>query len=121
MILLEGENVLLDALQALQNEGSRAEVAQTFKTQGNEAVQELKWVDAKEFYTKAITVINAKEDKWEKPEDPKEEAALLVKLTEASHINRALCNLELGMSDLDELVGSLLMSCLRRKLPRLQS
>lgn len=31
------------------------------------------------------------------PEDPEEEAALLRKLEEASHINRALCNLELGM------------------------
>ncbi|KAJ5941840.1 hypothetical protein N7516_002008 [Penicillium verrucosum] len=93
---VQGENVLLDALQALQNEGTRGEVANTFKGQGNEAVQELKWIDAKEFYTKAIAVINAKENKWEKPEDPEEEAALLRKLEEASHINRALCNLELG-------------------------
>ena len=95
--LLDGQNMLLDALQALQNEGSRAEVAQSFKSQGNEAVQELRWIDAKEFYTKALAVINAKEDKWEKPEDEKEEAALLVKLEEASYSNRALCNLELGM------------------------
>ncbi|KAJ5349245.1 Tetratricopeptide-like helical [Penicillium brevicompactum] len=92
----KGENVLLDALQALQNEGTRAEVANTFKGQGNEAVQELKWIDAKEFYTKALAVINAKENKWEQPEDPKEEAELLVKLEEASYSNRALCNLELG-------------------------
>ncbi|CAG8195763.1 unnamed protein product [Penicillium salamii] len=91
-----GENMLLDALQALQNEGTRAEVAQSFKGQGNDAVQQLKWIDAKEFYTKALAVINAKEDKWEKPEDPKEEAELLVKLEEASYSNRALCNLELG-------------------------
>ncbi|CAI7573204.1 unnamed protein product [Penicillium glandicola] len=92
----KGENVLLDALQALQNEGTRSEVANTFKGQGNEAVQELKWIDAKEFYSKAIAVIHAKVDKWEAPEDPEEEAALLRKLDEASHINRALCNLELG-------------------------
>lgn len=105
MGFIEGENVLLDALQALQNEGTRGEVANTFKGQGNEAVQELKWIDAKEFYTKAITVINAKEDKWEKPEDPEEEAALLRKLEEASHINRALCNLELGMSYLPGCTG----------------
>lgn len=103
--LTEGENVLLDALQALQNEGTRGEVANTFKGQGNEAVQELKWIDAKEFYTKAIAVINAKEDKWEKPEDPEEEAALLRKLEEASHINRALCNLELGMPYLPGCMG----------------
>ncbi|KAF9248473.1 hypothetical protein DTO006G1_7854 [Penicillium roqueforti] len=92
----KGENVLLDALQALQNEGTRGEVANSFKGQGNEAVQGLKWIDAKEFYTKALAVINAKEDKWEAPEDPEEEAALLRKLEEASYINRALCNLELG-------------------------
>ncbi|KAJ6126576.1 hypothetical protein N7523_002188 [Penicillium sp. IBT 18751x] len=91
-----GENVLLDALQAMQNEGTRGEVAQGFKDQGNEAVQELRWIDAKEFYTKAIAVIYAKEDKWEKPEDPEEEKKLLRKMEELSHINRALCNLELG-------------------------
>ncbi|CDM37720.1 Elongated TPR repeat-containing domain [Penicillium roqueforti FM164] len=93
----KGENVLLDALQALQNEGTRGEVANSFKGQGNEAVQGLKWIDAKEFYTKALAVINAKENKWEAPEDFEEEAALLRKLEEASYINRALCNLELGM------------------------
>lgn len=90
--------MLLDALQALQNEGTRGEVANSFKGQGNEAVQGLKWIDAKEFYTKALAVINAKENKWEAPEDFEEEAALLRKLEEASYINRALCNLELGMS-----------------------
>ncbi|KAJ5174247.1 uncharacterized protein N7482_000124 [Penicillium canariense] len=92
----KGENVLLDALHALQNEGSRAEVAQSFKEQGNEAVQEKRWIDAKEMYTKSIAVIFAKEDKWEKPEDPKAEEKLLRQMEELSHINRALCHLELG-------------------------
>lgn len=59
-------------------------------------MQELRWIDAKEFYTKGIAVIFAKVDKWEKPEDPKAEEALLRKMEELSHINRALCNLELG-------------------------
>lgn len=121
MVSIEGENVLLDALQALQNEGTRAEVAQTFKGQGNEAVQELKWIDAKEFYTKAIAVIKAKEDKWEKPEDPEEEAKLLRKLEEASHINRALCNLELGKSYLLGRMRLPLTLYLYRKLPCLHS
>lgn len=57
----------------------------------------MRWIDAKEFYTKSIAVIFAKEDKWEKAEDPKAEKALLRKMEELSHINRALCNLELGM------------------------
>ncbi|KAJ5156825.1 hypothetical protein N7492_009628 [Penicillium capsulatum] len=91
-----GENELLDALTALQNEGTRGEVAQSFKEQGNEAVQELRWIDAKEFYTKSIAVINAKEDKWEKPESLEAEKKLLRQMEELSHINRALCNLELG-------------------------
>ncbi|KAJ5579414.1 hypothetical protein N7450_008281 [Penicillium hetheringtonii] len=92
----KGENILLDAITAMQNEGTRAEVAQSFKDQGNEAVSELRWIDAKEFYTKSIAVIYAKEDKWEKPEDLDAEKKLLRKLEELSHINRALCNLELG-------------------------
>ncbi|KAJ5930229.1 Tetratricopeptide-like helical [Penicillium verhagenii] len=91
-----GDNAMLDALTALQNEGTRGEVAQSFKEQGNEAVQEKRWIDAKEMYTKAIAVIAAKEDKWEKPEDIAVEKKLLLKMEELSHINRALCNLELG-------------------------
>ncbi|KAI9932632.1 hypothetical protein AWENTII_005051 [Aspergillus wentii] len=91
----DGENVVLDALQAMQNEGTRAEVAQSYREQGNEAAKEKRWIDAKEFYTKAIAVILAKVDKWEKPEDPNEEAKLLRQVEEASYINRALCNLEL--------------------------
>lgn len=87
----------MDALQALQNEGTRAEVAQSFKEQGNEAVQEKRWIDAKEMYTKSIAVIYAKEDKWDKPEDLEAEKKLLRQMEELSHINRALCNLELGM------------------------
>ncbi|KAJ5483032.1 hypothetical protein N7539_006478 [Penicillium diatomitis] len=91
-----GENELLDALQALQNEGTRGEVAQSYKEQGNEAVQEKRWIDAKEMYTKSIAVIFAKEDKWEKPEDPEAEKKVLRQMEELSHVNRALCNLELG-------------------------
>ncbi|KAJ5769596.1 hypothetical protein N7520_004155 [Penicillium odoratum] len=92
----KGENPMLDALTALQNEGTRGDVAQSFKDQGNEAVQEKRWIDAKEFYTKAIAVIYAKDDKWEEPEDREVENKLLRQLEELSHINRALCNLELG-------------------------
>lgn len=104
----------------MQNEGTRAEVAQSFKNQGNEAVSELRWIDAKEFYTKSIAVIYAKEDKWEKPEDIVAEKKLLRQLEELSHINRALCNLELGMLCISDVIFNrthipLLLSC--RKLP----
>ncbi|KAJ5549553.1 Tetratricopeptide-like helical [Penicillium frequentans] len=91
-----GENPMLDALTALQNEGTRGDVAQSFKEQGNEAVQEKRWIDAKEMYTKALAVIAAKEDNWEKPEDLAVEKKLVLQMEELSHINRALCNLELG-------------------------
>ncbi|GAB1216649.1 hypothetical protein ATERTT37_005866 [Aspergillus terreus] len=90
-----GENILLDAIQALQNEGTRGDVAQNFREQGNEAAKEKRWADAKEFYTKAIAVLLAKEDKWDKPEDQKEEDKLRRQVEEAAYINRALCNLEL--------------------------
>lgn len=99
MIWIDGENWMLDALHALQNEGTRGEVAQNFREQGNEAAREKRWIDAKEFYTKAIAVILVKEDKWDKPEDPEEEAKLLRQAEEASYINRALCHLELSMDD----------------------
>ncbi|KAA8649688.1 hypothetical protein EYZ11_012254 [Aspergillus tanneri] len=91
-----GENIMLDAIQALQNEGTRGDVAQNFREQGNEAAKEKRWIDAKEFYTKAIAVLLAKEDKWDKPEDAQEEEKLKRQVEEASYSNRALCNLELG-------------------------
>lgn len=81
----------------MQNEGTRGEVAQNFREQGNEAAREKRWIDAKEFYTKSIAVLTAKEDRWEKPEDPEQEKKVLKEVEEASYINRALCHLELGM------------------------
>ncbi|KAL2821396.1 hypothetical protein BDW59DRAFT_150049 [Aspergillus cavernicola] len=90
-----GENIMLDALRALQNEGTRGEVAQGFREQGNEAAKEKRWTDAKEFYSKSIAVLRSKEDKWDKPEDEAEEEKLLRQVEEASYINRALCHLEL--------------------------
>ncbi|KAL1981995.1 hypothetical protein VTN96DRAFT_1961 [Rasamsonia emersonii] len=91
----EGENVMLDAIRALQNEGTRAEVALNFREQGNEMAKAKNWKDAKEFYTKGIAVLNAKEDKWDKPEDLEKEQKMLREAREACYINRALCNLEL--------------------------
>lgn len=88
---------MLDALHALQNEGTRGEVAQNFREQGNEGAREKRWLDAKEFYSKAIAVVLAKEDKWDKPENREQEKKLLRQVEEASYINRALCHLELSM------------------------
>jgi hypothetical protein len=87
---------MLDAIRALQYEGTRAEVALNFREQGNEAAKAKNWKDGKEFYTKGIAVLNAKEDKWEKPADADKEQAMLREAREACYINRALCNLELS-------------------------
>ncbi|KIX99611.1 uncharacterized protein Z520_04244 [Fonsecaea multimorphosa CBS 102226] len=92
----DGENIMLDAIKALQHEGTKAEVAQGFKERGNEMVAEKKWKDAKEFYTKGIAVLADKdEDKWDKAEDQAAEEKLRVLLSEQLYANRARCNLEL--------------------------
>jgi hypothetical protein len=93
-----GNNTALEALQALQYEGTKAEIAQGFKEQGNEMVKAKMWRDAKEFYTKGIAVLTAKaaDDKWEKGEDAELEAKKEKQLEEQIYVNRALCNLELS-------------------------
>jgi hypothetical protein len=93
---LDGVNTMLDAIRALQYEGTRADVALNFREQGNEAVREKRWKDAKEFYTKGIAVLTEKEDRWEKPNNMEREEVRLREAKEACYINRALCNLELS-------------------------
>lgn len=89
----------MEAIRALQYEGTKAEVAQNFKERGNEMVAEKKWGDAKEFYSKGIAVLVDKdEDKWDKPEDPVAESKMRKTLEEQLYVNRALTNLELSMS-----------------------
>jgi hypothetical protein len=91
---------MLEAIRALQYEGTRGEVALSFREQGNEAAKLKNWTDAKEFYTKAIAVLNVKkeDDKWEKPTDLEKEEKMLREAREACYANRALCNLELSKS-----------------------
>ncbi|KAI9737460.1 MAG: hypothetical protein M1834_009615 [Cirrosporium novae-zelandiae] len=100
-----GENAELEALRALQYEGTKAEIAQDFREQGNEQAKAKQWKDAKEFYTKAIAVLtkkikNGEESKQETANeneelDPEEEKKKEKTHEEACYINRALCNLEL--------------------------
>jgi hypothetical protein len=95
----DGEsNTALEAIRALQYEGTKAQIAQSFKEQGNEMVKAKMWRDAKEFYTKGVAVLTAKgaDDKWEKGEDPELEAKKEKQLEEQIYVNRALCNLELS-------------------------
>ncbi|KAL8924520.1 MAG: hypothetical protein Q9208_003995 [Pyrenodesmia sp. 3 TL-2023] len=88
------DNIELEALRALQYEGTRAEVALGFKERGNEMVAEKRWTDAKEFYTKGILALKAPPKEEASAEDQAQKAEQR-KLEEACYINRALCNLEL--------------------------
>ena len=105
---LDGENVELDALRALQYEGTPAEIAQGFKEQGNEVVKMKRWKDGKEYYTKGLVVLaqrkkvrslRSPEETGEKPSIAEDEAEIRKQkeLEEACYVNRALCNLELSM------------------------
>ena len=103
---LDGDNVELDALRALQYEGTPAEIAQGFKEQGNEVVKMKRWMDGKEFYTKGLAVL-AQRKKVRSLESPDEagdkpsfdaEMRKQKEIEEACFVNRALCNLELRTS-----------------------
>lgn len=88
---------MIEAIKALQYEGTKADVAQGFKERGNEMVAEKKWTDAKEFYSKGIAVlVDRNEDKWDKPQDMEAEQKQRSMVEEQLHVNRALCNLELS-------------------------
>ncbi|EEH03891.1 TPR repeat protein [Histoplasma capsulatum G186AR] len=88
------ENIGLEAMRALQYEGTRAEVAQGFRESGNEVTRQKKWADGKEFYTKAIAVLTG-DNKWEESSDPEGDRIKEREIAEACYTNRALCNLEL--------------------------
>nr|POE51111.1 hsp70/hsp90 co-chaperone cns1 [Quercus suber] len=99
---MDDDNEQLQALRAIAYEGTRAEIAENFKTQGNELVQVKNWPDAREFYTKALQALQGPVQPQEPPEgtkvvelDPQAEEAKERALAEACHANRALCNLEL--------------------------
>ncbi len=94
----DGDNETLEALRALQYEGTRAEVAQGFRERGNEMAKAKLWSDGKEFYTKAIAVLADKifqNVSDVKVVDLDEEQQKEREVEEACYINRALCNLEL--------------------------
>ena len=97
------ENVELEAMRALQYEGTKLEIAQGFKDQGNEVARAKSWKDGREFYTKAIAVLLGKVDigvppepiqqtEEQKAEEAKQEQSLL----ETCYVNRSLCQLEIG-------------------------
>ncbi|KAF3045217.1 hypothetical protein E8E12_010804 [Didymella heteroderae] len=101
-----GENPLLEAMKALAYEGTRYEVAENFRQQGNDCARAKQWNDAKEFYDKAIAALKGPQRKPDPEADAKggqvieveldeeEEAKKEKVVEEASYVNRALCNLE---------------------------
>lgn len=90
-------NEMLEALQALQYDGTKAEIALNFKDQGNEGIAEKRWADAREFYSKGLAVLLFKgEGKWEKPTDMDQELKQRETLKEQLFSNRARANLELS-------------------------
>lgn len=122
---LDGDNVELDALRALQYEGTPAEIAQGFKEQGNEVVKMKRWKDGKEFYTKALAVLaqrkkarllRSSNGDGEQPPIAQDEAEIRkqTELEEACFVNRALCNLELSM------LPSMTVACAGLKLTSTQ-
>lgn len=104
----EGENMALEAIKALAYEGTRAEIAGNFREQGNEMARAKQWVDAREYYTKAIGAMKMPrkpQDKEEGPSDmevvevdEEEESRKEKEIEEASYTNRALCNLEMSIN-----------------------
>ena len=111
---LDGDNLELDALRALQYEGTPAEISQGFKEQGNEVVKMKRWKDGKEFYTKGLAVLAQRKNArllrssngaGEEPPIAEDEAEIRKQreLEEACLVNRALCNLELSIFPLPSL------------------
>ncbi len=103
---LGGDNVELEALRALQYEGSKLEVAQGFRENGNEMARAKMWKDAREFYSRGIAVLTEKDRGTEGvgvdktisaiEDDGEDDTVKMREVEEACYINRALCNLELS-------------------------
>ena len=102
---IDDENIELEAMRALQYEGTRAEIAQNFREQGNEMARSKRWRDGKEYYTKGLAALKQPQSKPptvtdnQAPTilDPDSETKKEEEIEEACYINRALCNLELRM------------------------
>ncbi|EUC32060.1 hypothetical protein COCCADRAFT_27360 [Bipolaris zeicola 26-R-13] len=99
-----GDNMALEALKALAYEGTRAEIAENFRQQGNDCARTKQWSNAKEFYTKAIAALKGPQTHRgsdvagpgviDDELDEQEEANKERSIAEAVYVNRALCNLE---------------------------
>lgn len=107
---MDEDNDQLNAIRALAYEGTRAEVAENFKSHGNDLVKTKHWSDAREFYTKALHAL--KNPSHPQPVedglpdvkvmeiDEEAERRREVSIEEACYANRALCHLEMSISPL---------------------
>ncbi|RMY95772.1 hypothetical protein D0861_00576 [Hortaea werneckii] len=107
---LDEDNEQIQALKAIAYEGTRAEIAQNFRNQGNECVKFKQYPDAREFYSKAIQALKGPiqpqepDDDDELPEqrvieiDEEAEEKKERSIEEACYANRALCNLEMSIT-----------------------
>lgn len=104
-----GENIELEALKALAYEGTRAEIAQNFREQGTELIRmEKRYREARKYYTKALQALHDPLP----PQDP-EQGPTVIELDEEAEakkersieevclVNRALCNLEMSITALE--------------------
>ena len=98
------ENDDIEALKALNYEGTALENGTDFKERGNECFRARRYADAKEFYTKGVQILWGEERKRERGEvtkspegveDTEEEIAEQKKALEGLYVNRAACHLEL--------------------------
>ncbi|KAK4955332.1 HSP70/90 co-chaperone [Elasticomyces elasticus] len=97
---MDEDNEMLQAIRAIAYEGTRAEVAGNFRTQGNECVKTKQWSDARTFYAKALAALKAPREAAPKDSDVAEldeevEEKKERALEEACYANRALCHLEM--------------------------
>ncbi|KAK4545078.1 hypothetical protein LTR36_003629 [Oleoguttula mirabilis] len=102
---LDEDNEQLQALRALAYEGTRAEIADNFRNQGNDCVKQKQYPDAREFYTKALQALKGPAQPQDPEEGPSDVQVIELDeeaeekkervIEEACYANRALCNLEM--------------------------
>jgi hypothetical protein len=94
-----GPNMALEAIRSLAYDGTRAEVADNFREQGNERARVRRWAAARGFYDKAIEALHGPQQQNGEIDvvllDEQEETRKERQIEEACYVNRALCNLEL--------------------------
>ncbi|MCJ1355018.1 MAG: hypothetical protein MMC33_005009 [Icmadophila ericetorum] len=98
---IDPDNPEYEAFRALQYEGTRLEIAEGFRENGNEMARAKKWADGKEYYTKALEVLKKGgpgqdiDGKELEGIDREKEINMEKECEEKCLVNRALCHLEL--------------------------